>query len=97
MGIGSKDRELDYGKSPEAAFNDLHRALRSIGKIEEADPEALFLRGTTRFGLQKVRLKMSVAPSDHGSTISIHALADDVWGKGAKKGIDKLIEALNQV
>ena len=94
MGIGAKDTELDYGKRPELAFEDLRQALSAIGKVEEADPEAMFLRGRTRFGLQRVRIKLRVASSVHGSTISIHALADDLWGMGAKKGIDKLITAL---
>lgn len=97
MGIGTRSRELTYDKEPEATFNDLRRALETVGKVQEADPESFFLRGSTRFGLQKVRLKISIARSDQGSTVSINALADDVWGMGAKKGIERLIRALNEV
>jgi hypothetical protein len=94
MGIGTAEQEVPYGKEPLAAFADVERAMASIGKVKESDRGSMLVRGTTRFGLQKVRLKVKVQEKDGASVLKVKALADDIWGMGARKGTSKLLEAL---
>ncbi|MPZ70700.1 MAG: hypothetical protein GEU71_14405 [Actinobacteria bacterium] len=94
MGIGSAEKHLEISQPPDSVFIQARRALEGIGKIKEMDEDALFLRGSTRYGLQKVRLKVFIKADGEGSRLTIKALADDVWGKGARKGCERLLEAL---
>jgi hypothetical protein len=41
-----------------------------------------------------VRLKIQVSQEVGGAVLHVEALADDVWGKGARSGIKKFREAL---
>jgi len=78
------------------AFAAAKAALERTGKITESDPTERFLRGTAKYGLQKVRVKVNVEESDRGSIVRIRAQGDDVWGKGAKKVVERLAEALER-
>lgn len=94
MAIGTASEKWDDARLPSATFSALASALQEIGKIKETDEAEGFIRGTTRYGLQRVRLKIHVSSGETGSKVSVEALADDVWGRGARKGIAKLREAL---
>ncbi len=70
--------------------------MAKAGKVIETDAGAYFIRGTTRYGLQKVRLKVNVEQSGEDSLLNVEALGDDVWGKGARSGIKRFREALEE-
>jgi hypothetical protein len=95
MGIGTASETLQLdGVSPADAFEKALRAMSAIGKVTESDVSEGFVRGTTRYGFQKVRLKVHVRPQDAGSVVGVKALADDVWGKGARSGMMRFRDAL---
>lgn len=94
MGIGSAEEVVVVHAPPPIALNQVKAALGVIGKVVEADDADLFVRGSTRYGLQKVRIKCQILPSGESSRVVIKALADDVWGKGAREGIKKMKNAL---
>jgi hypothetical protein len=95
VGIGtSTDTIRIAGATPLDAFDQVMAAMTRVGRVIEVDADEFFVRGTTRYGLQKVRLKVKVEQDGGDSLVKIDALADDIWGKGARSGSKKLREAL---
>lgn len=77
---------------------DLANAFTTAGKLLESSDVTRTVTGRVRYGLQRIKLRVSV--HDHGdgtSVLHVHAFGDDVWGGGARKGTDKLLQALNSV
>jgi hypothetical protein len=94
MPIGGTQRELSVEASVEQVFARAKAALERVGQLEESDPAERFLRGTAKYGLQKVRVKVNVEAREQGSVVRIRAQGDDVWGKGAKKVAERLSDAI---
>ncbi len=93
--VGESSRSIHYQRPADVAFEDVKRAFSSIGSVLEASPLTRTVMGRTRYGLQAVRLRVSVHAVDDGtSRIDIQGFGDDIWGGGARKGADKLIRAL---
>ncbi len=93
--VGTSTRTVDYAKRAEEAFEDLQRAFSRIGRITESSPATLSLTGTTRYGLQRVKLRVSAHRRDSTScTIEIGGAGDDIWGGAARKASDKLVRVL---
>jgi len=68
----------------------------SLGKIEEAQENSRFLVLKARYGLNPVRLRVSVlsGPSADTSRLDIHGRGQDIWGIASRKVIDRLCAAL---
>lgn len=98
MGIGTAKAERRVRRGAQETFASAKQALKTIGTVTEVDESELFMRGVTKFGLQRVRLKVFVAPVDGGTAakVTVKALADDIWGKGARKGCESFLEALEE-
>jgi hypothetical protein len=97
MVLGNVAREWRDMRDPIETFAAALAALRTIGKVDEVDDSDRFLRGTTRYGLQTVRLKVRISPGgDRGSLVTAKALADDIWGWGARRGLTKLRHAMEE-
>lgn len=94
MPIGGSERAVGRKELPDQAFTKARAALASVGKVTEDDASEHFLRGTARYGLQKVRVKVNVEDADTGSTVRIRAQGDDVWGKAAKTVVQRLADAM---
>jgi hypothetical protein len=93
--VGESGRTVQYPKSSLEALADLERAFSAIGKVVEISKSTMSITGKTRYGLQFVKLRVSVLDQgDAKSLIQIQGFGDDVWGGGARKGTDKLIRAL---
>jgi hypothetical protein len=92
--IGGKEDEVALDEQPDAAYARVRSALASIGKLTEEDSTERFLRGTARYGLQKVRLKVHVESNGAASVVRIRAQGDDLWGKAAKTVTRRLADAL---
>jgi hypothetical protein len=93
--VGESGRTVQYPKSAIMALADLERAFSSIGKVVEISKLTMSVTGKTRYGLQSVKLRVSVLDQgDNKSLIQIQGFGDDIWGGGARKGTDKLIRAL---
>ncbi len=54
--------------------------------------------GRCRYGLQSVKLRVSVVDTGRGSSlVKVQAFGDDIWGGGARKGTDKILKALESL
>jgi hypothetical protein len=95
MGIGAASDTFELkGLSATEAFDRSTAAMAKIGKVKEVDASEFFIRGTTRYGLQKIRLKIRIVQDVEGPRFEVEAFADDVWSKGARKGIKRFRAAL---
>jgi hypothetical protein len=96
MVIGSSEREIHVSGGLVPVFDAVQRAASSIGKTLEIYPATSSVMVRTRYGLQSVKLRISVIPQSNGCLIQIAGAADDIWGGGARKGADKFVAALNR-
>jgi hypothetical protein len=97
MGIGTSSEAVQIsGMHADAAFAKATGAMAKAGKVIESDADAGFIRGTTRYGLQKVRLKINVEQSGEDSILNVEALGDDVWGKGGRSAIQQFRKAVEE-
>ncbi len=80
--------------APKPTFEQARRALESIGIVEEADEDDLFLKGNTAYKLQTVHLKVSISAAPIGSVVRVKALADDFWGWGARFGCKRFLSEM---
>lgn len=94
MPLGGSKKEVTLRKPAAEALDHVKEAFESVGKLKSVEDEKLLVRGTTRYGLQKVHLKASITSSSDGSVVSIKAQGDDVWGKAARTAVEKLADAL---
>jgi hypothetical protein len=94
MRIGSNEGEVRLREEPDAAYARVRNALASLGKVTEEDQAERFLRGSARYGLQKVRLKINVEANESGSVVHVRAQSDDVWGKAARTVVRRLSAAM---
>jgi len=94
MGLGESQREIHIARDRAAAYAAVIAAAAAVGKVREASEELGTVTLRTRYGLQSVRLRISVIPDEHGCRVAIGSFADDVWGGGARRGTDKFVRAL---
>lgn len=94
MGIGTARRELVVSMPPGDTFARALEAMESIGDVKETDESDLFIRGTTHYRIQLVRLKVTIHPADGHARVLVRALADDLFGSGARYGCKTFIAAL---
>lgn len=97
MPIGQFTQDTVYGKTPSETIMDLEKALNIIGNVQSVDRTALTIHGKTKYGLQTVNIRATITGSESNSKITIDALSDDAWGAGAKNGIQRLLEALQNI
>jgi len=97
MSPGESSQELAYHKSAPDAFGDAQKALSMIGEMKKSDPVALSIEGTSKYGLQNVRLIVRVTPQGNESSILIRGFSDDIWASGAKNCISRLQEAMGNL
>jgi hypothetical protein len=93
--VGESNRSIQYRRSFDDTMSDLARAFGSVGKVLDSSETTGTISGRVRYGLQTVRLRVSVfEETPERSRIEIQGFGDDIWGGGARKGADKLIQAL---
>jgi hypothetical protein len=96
--VGESERSIQYGKSAMETLAELHSAFDTIGKALQVSKTTLSITGRTRYGLQSVKLRVSVlSQGEHKSLVQIQGFGDDMWGGGARKGTDKLLQALDKL
>jgi hypothetical protein len=78
------------------AWDRLKTAAASLGKVEEAHDTSRYLVLKARYGLNPVRLRVSVhtGPLAGTSRLDIQGRGQDVWGVASRKVIDRLCAAL---
>ena len=87
----------EYTKPVAEAFSDAQKALSAIGRVTNSDPIRHTLQGKTRYGLQGVKLQITITHSDAGSTVCASANSDDVWDAGGKSAVKRFHDALKSV
>jgi len=97
MSIGESARHLFIEKDTKSTFELVKEAGSNIGKIKESDSNLNILTIKTRYGLQGVKLRVSLEPKDNGTIVYVSGFGADVWGGGAKKGTDKLFSAMSNL
>jgi len=97
MALGQATQDATYDKPTEEAFADVQKALNMIGQVKNADKVTLTVEGTSRYGLQTVKLKVKITAQGDISALSIRGFSDDVWAAGAKNCIERLLEALDNL
>jgi hypothetical protein len=97
VAFGKIIQEINYDKPAAETLIDLERALGRIGKVKSVDPTTQTINGSTRFGLQSVKIEATVTGDETGSVISLIGKSDDARGVGAKNGLERLIATLGNV
>lgn len=95
MALGKASQVITSDKSVPELFAVVERAMGMIGKVTEADPQAGRLRGSTKYGLQKVKLDLELVPTETGTQMTVNGKSDDVAGGGAAAGIARLLEVID--
>lgn len=96
--VGESVREVHYQRGADQALRDVEAAFATIGKVLDSSPLTRTVTGRSRFGLQRIKLRVSIHDRGDGtSTLQIHSFGDDIWGGGARKGTHKLLRALDDV
>jgi len=90
MGLGESSRQLYVEEKMEKVFSVLQKAITNIGHIDEINKKTKTIIAKTRYGLQTVKIRISLVPKNDGIIINFNGFADDIWGGGARKGIDKI-------
>jgi hypothetical protein len=89
------NRTVELQLSPDVAWSQLKTAAATLGKVQEAHETARFLILRARYGLNPVRLRVSVlsGPSGDTSQLEIQGRGQDIWGVASRKVIDRLCAA----
>ncbi len=95
MGLGESSRELFVEDNIKKVLAILEKAINKVGSVIESNKKTYTLIAQTRYGLQTVKIRISLVPKDTGTIINFNGASDDIWGAGARKGIDKIINELN--
>ena len=81
----------------EDAFALARRILDSVGQVSHVDVTGRFLRGSTRCGLQRVRVGITAVPGKGGTRLMVETSSDGAHGKAARKGLRRVVGALATV
>lgn len=93
--VGETSRSIEYQRPAALALRDVTQAFSSIGLLLTSSDRTMTVTGSTRYRLQRVKLRVSIAQRDaNSSIISVHGSSSEVWSAGSRDGADRLIEAL---
>lgn len=89
-------RRVEVQQAPDAVFQRLEAAASGMGKVEQANQDTRSLTVKSRYGLNPVRLRVSVlsGPLPETSVLDIQARGQDILGVASRKVIDRLVAAL---
>jgi hypothetical protein len=87
----AESRRVELAVGPDEGFRKIQAAVASVGKVEDANPTTRSLVGKVRYGLNPVRVRISVlsGPADGTSVVEIGGKGQDIWGAAARKATDK--------
>jgi hypothetical protein len=92
MALFQASEQIDLHHLPLEAWSAFRTSIERMGNVTLENQDRLRLRGSTKYGLQKVLIKVNVEYVSSGSRVTIHAFSDDIWAAGAKDGIKRLLE-----
>ncbi|MBI1376625.1 MAG: hypothetical protein GC157_03960 [Frankiales bacterium] len=90
------ERRVELPVGPDEAYQRLLKAAAGTGKVEESSDAARYVVCKARYGLNPVRVRISVLSSATGdsSVIEFGGRGQDVWGVASRKVIDSIIQRL---
>jgi hypothetical protein len=89
-------QSIDTNHSAEKAYQIIKTAYKQLGKLRQENNTELSLFGTSTYGLQTIKINISVESLGTNSVIHIEATSDDVFEKGAKTMLEKIIPAFEK-
>ena len=92
-------RRIELSLDPQVAWLGLLEVASSLGKVEETSEASKFLMLKMRYGMNPVRLRVSLLSGSDGrsSVVEIQARGQDVMGVASRKCIDKLCMAMERI
>lgn len=93
MPIGKATQTATYAKPPREAFEDVEAVICQMGSVSKTDPGVV--RGTSKYGLQTVDIRVRVIRENDGSKLEIAARSDDLWAGGARAVIAAFLKSLS--
>lgn len=97
MGIGESGRKSVVKYDENESARRLKLALSALGRLEDASDATRSMIGTMKYGLQKVRLRITYEANSNGTRICILGASDDIWGVASRNSSDRLLGALDRV
>ncbi|MBN1175336.1 hypothetical protein JXA48_01705 [Candidatus Woesearchaeota archaeon] len=94
--VGESKRSIFVDLKLSNVFDIVVAVAESIGKDVESNKTLKSLKFKTKYGLQRVPVRIDLRPNDSGTDINITASSDDIWGGGARKCIDKFVDELEK-
>ena len=92
------ENEIVYPGDIASTWNDVAAALQKLGRTTKPDQQKRFLEGKVRYGLQSVKLRVSLVERDSLQTgIVVQASSDDIWNAGGRNATKRLIETLTHL
>lgn len=85
-------RTVEIQQPVERAWERLQAAAAAVGKVEEANDLSHYLIMKARYGLNPVRVRISVVSGagENTSRLEIQGRGQDLWGVASRKVIDRL-------
>lgn len=93
---GADDATGHYAKPAPQTFSDAQRAISAIGKVTSSNIGDYTINGKVRYGLQSVKLRVTIHPNGATSKVIAEAESDDLWNAGGKSVVNRFLEALDR-
>ena len=91
----TRPNELVVCAPADTALDCVAEAIDKLGTVKQRDSGQHVIEGRIRYGLQSVKVRVSLVERIQGeTTVVIQASSDDVWGAGAKNATSRLAEML---
>ena len=94
MPVGGSSRDVELRTTADDALSRTEAGLAQVGKVKDVNRSERRVKGSIRYGLQKILVKAHVQANGDASTARLKAQGDDVWGVGAKKVLQKWADAI---
>lgn len=90
--------EITFPSSLPATMGRVADAIKRLGSVTEQNQLQQYVTGRIKFGLQSVKVRVSVVPAGPGQCrVVLQGSSDDVWGAGAKSATRRLMEMLRNL
>lgn len=92
----ANDATGHYAKPAPQAFSAAQKAVSAIGKVTSSNIGDYTINGKVRYGLQSVKLRVTIRPNGATSNVVAEAESDDLWNAGGKSVVNRFLEALDR-
>jgi hypothetical protein len=94
----TKSNDLEISCSLDKAFEQVKLSLNRIGHVGQENRAQQFIKGTIRYGLQSVKIRVSLIEREaNKTTVVIQATSDDIWGAAAQNATKRVVETISNL